>query len=335
MFSHITDPVKKAEAELDVLMKEVSDKAPALAAAGNPVTTASTAEGTPAAGAADTSVQTAQNPAGTPAEVKPAQSEDAAYWRNRCEVVLGKYNSEVPRLSAENAHLKRQLADMQASRAATPASVTAEGKDYRSPYVNDEIRGSRAYLKMSTEFGTDYAETHFEGAAISAKQAVQSEIQPLQDQAALSGKDRLHAAIAELSPNWMTTNDDPKFIAWAQSNSEPYSGMTFISLLNNAYQSGDAGRVAAIFNDYNQKSTSTPTTTTTPGLPSIEDLVSPVRRGSLAQTNADLHQGKIWTSAEVDNFYDAHARGRYDGKLKEAKEIEAEINKAYAEGRVR
>lgn len=335
MFTTITDPVKKAEAELDVLMAELKANAPAQVNAGNPADAAPAVAGTPAAGSADATTQATQNPGDTAAATQQSQPEDAAYWRNRCDVVLGKYNSEVPRLSAELANVKRQLSELQAVKATTPATAVADGDDYRSPHVNDEIRASRSYLKMAKEFGADYAETHFEGAALSAKQAARAEMQPMQDQMALSATDRLHADIARQSPNWMTTNDDPKFIAWAQSNKEPYSGMTVIDLLNNAYKSGDAGRVAAIFNDYNQKLTSTSTTTDTSGLPSADDLVAPNRRGSSAQTNADLHQGKIWTEVEIDKFYDDHSRGRYENRQKEAKEIEAEISRAYKEGRVR
>lgn len=64
---------------------------------------------------------------------------------------------------------------------------------------------------------------------------------------------RLHSDISKLAPNWMTTNDDPKFIAWAQSTREPKSGTTIIVLLNEAYKRGDADSVAAIFIDYNLK----------------------------------------------------------------------------------
>jgi TPR repeat protein len=64
---------------------------------------------------------------------------------------------------------------------------------------------------------------------------------------------RLHANISKLAPNWMTTNDDPKFIEWAKSTREYKSGTAIIVLLNEAYERGDAGSVAAIFNDYDLK----------------------------------------------------------------------------------
>jgi len=334
MLTTITDPVKKAEAELDVLMAGLKANAPAQVNEGNPADAAPSVSGTPAVTTEDAITQASQNPGNTPTVAQQSQPEDASYWRNRCDVVLGKYNSEVPRLSAELAHVKRQLTELQTVTSATSSTVTAEGDDYRSPYVNDEIRASRSYVKMAREFGTDYAETHFEGIALSAKQVARAEMQPMQDQMALSATDRLNAAITLLSPNWMTTNTDPQFITWAQNNKEPYSGQIVVELLNSAYASGDADRVATIFNDYNQKLTLTSNITDATALPSADDLVAPNRRGSSAQTNADLHQGKIWTGVEIDKFFDDHSRGRYENRRKEAKEIEAEISRAYKEGRV-
>ena len=330
----LKDPVKRAEAELDVLMAEMKANAPTLDAAGNPVTTAPEAAGIPSVGDIASNEQTAQTPAAASTENKQPQSEDAAYWRNRCEVVLGKYNSEVPRLSAELAHVKRQLSEQQAAKVVTPAESQVDGDDYRSPHVTDELRASRSYMKVAKEFGTDYAETHFEGAALTAKQIAKAEMQPVQEQVALNASDRLHDDISRLSPNWMTTNDDPTFIAWAKATREPYSGAAVIDLLNQAYSSGDANRVATIFNDYNQSSSSTHNNSVVTGRPSADDLVAPNRRGSAAQTTADTHQGRIWTEKEVDRFFDDHSRGRYENRKKEAKEIEAEIGRAYAEGRV-
>jgi hypothetical protein len=323
------DPVKKAEAELDELVAEMKAAASAPDVAGNPVTSAPEPAGTPAD---VTTQQAAPNP-----EVNSVDNhvENATYWRNRCEVVLGKYNAEIPRLNADNANLKRQVAELQAARPATMVVAETEGDDYRSPHLDDVIRSSRAYVKMAKEFGTDYAETHFEGAAIAAKQAARAEMQPMQDNIALSATERLHAAISAQSPHWMTTNDDPQFISWAKSTAEPYSGSVIIDLLNGAYSSGDANRVATIFNDYNQMLTSTTTSHVNTGRPNAESLVAPTKRGSSAQTIADSSLGKVWTEVEIDRFYGDHARGRYSNRLKEAKEIEAEISRAYSEGRVR
>ena len=63
---------------------------------------------------------------------------------------------------------------------------------------------------------------------------------------------RFHADISKLSPNWLSINNDPKFIEWAQSNKEPSSGSKWIDILNNAYKNGDADGVAKIVNYYNQ-----------------------------------------------------------------------------------
>lgn len=321
------DPVKRAQAELDEMLAEMDAGTPApTAGEGNPAGAAPAPEGTPAPAAPDADTQTpAPNPDQAPA---PQPTHDAAYWQSRFEVMQGKYNSEVPRLSAEIAALKRQLETLTAA----PAANDAKPGEYRSPHVSDAVRQTRAYRKMAEEFGNDYAENHFEGAAVTAREAAQAEVTPLREEAAVSARDRLHADIARLSPNWLRTNDDPAFIQWAQSSVERYSGMPFIQLLNDAYASGDAIRVATIFNDYEALNANRQPTDSTPNpQPSPDALLAPNNRGSASQS-VDNNKGKVWTEAEAERTLDDIVAGRIKGQA--AKELEAEITRAWNEGRM-
>ena len=188
MFSSITDPVKKAEAELDALLAEISpaDQAPQ-SSEDTDISTAPVGNGT----LDRQQSQPANTSAATDAELL-AMSADAEL-KARYASLQGKYSAEVPRLASELAHVKRQLAELQSMPAATQM---ADGDTYRSPYVTDEMRSSRSYQKMAKEFGDDYAENNFEASALTAKQAARSEMQPFQDQVAQSATDRLHAEIS-------------------------------------------------------------------------------------------------------------------------------------------
>lgn len=321
------DPVKRAQAELDEMLAEVNAANPApTAGEGNPAPAAPAPEGTPAPAATDVNTQTpAPNPDPTPA---PQPTHDAAYWQSRFEVMQGKYNSEVPRLSAEIANLKKQLE----TAAAAPPAETQENGEYRSPHVSDAVRQTRAYRKMAAEFGNDYAENHFEGAAVTAREAAQAEVTPLREEAAVNARDRLHADIDRLSPNWLKTNDDPAFIQWAQTTVERYSKLPLIQLLNDAYASGDAAGVATIFNDYAAQNTNRqPAENTQAPQPSPDALIAPSNRGSAAQT-VDSNKGKVWTESEAERTLDDIIAGRIKGA--QARELEAEITRAFGEGRV-
>lgn len=323
------DPVKRAQAELDEMLAEMDAANPApTAGEGNPADAAPAPEGTPAPAATDVNAQTpAPNPDPTPA---PQPTHDAAYWQSRFEVMQGKYNSEVPRLSAEIAALKRQMETL----AAAQQPATGENGEYRSPHVSDAVRQTRAYRKMVEEFGNDYAENHFEGAAVTAREAAQTEVTPLREEAAASARDRLHSDITRLAPNWLQTNDNPAFIQWAQSNVERYSGLPLIQLLNDAYTTGDAIRVATIFNDYEALNANRQPTDSNPNpQPSPDALLAPNNRGSASQT-VDNNKGKVWTEAEAMKVLDDIAAGRIRRGSSQANELQAEIDRAYAEGRV-
>jgi hypothetical protein len=315
------DPVKRAEAELDALIKEV--EAAASSETENTDKSAPGQDETPQAPA--TELKTV-----TPAPEQNSQHDELAKANQRYEILQGKYNAEVPRLSAQIADLKRQIAS-QAAKPAVSENIDPD-PEYKSPYVTDAMRESRSYRKMLKEFGQDYAETQFESAAVAGQAVAQAEIKPLAEQTAMNDRDRLHGAIDQLAPNWQTTNDNPAFVTWAQETVEPYSGLPLIDLLRDAYAAHNAARVAKIFNDYATISTAKPDTTTQPN---VDALISPTKRGSSSQANADQHQGKVWTEAEIERFFDDHARGRYDNRRKEAADLEMEINRAYKEGRVR
>lgn len=320
------DPVKRAQEELDALLAEQQTTAPALDANGNPAGSAPVDDGIPAAVAAEADTPAATNPAEQPQPAVEKPEHDAAYWQARFEIVQGKYNAEVPRLSAEVASLKRQL---DAALVQTQPELDANG-EYRSKHISDGVRATRAYKKMAEEFGTDYAENHFEASAVTAQEAARAEMQPVREEAAAGAKDRLHSDIDRLSPNWMQTNDDPQFIQWAQVNRERYSGLPLIDILNDAYSQGDAVRVATVFNDYHElKRNHQPTNQQTP--PDPNALIAPSNRGSASQT-VDNNKGKVWTESEAETTLDAIIAGRIKGA--QAKELEAEITKAYGEGRV-
>ena len=62
--------------------------------------------------------------------------------------------------------------------------------------------------------------------------------------------------------------------------------------------------------------------------------MSPGQARASAPIAPDTDGKKIWTVAEMDVFYKDVARGDYRGRRDEVERIEAEIDRALAEGRV-
>ena len=65
----------------------------------------------------------------------------------------------------------------------------------------------------------------------------------------------------------------------------------------------------------------------------MDKQVSPKAAASAAPTATD--NKPVITQAQIKAFYDDVARGLYRGRQQEAQQIEAKINAAIAEGRVR
>jgi hypothetical protein len=319
------DPVKKAErevAELEELIKQAQNLRPE----------EQQDTGAEADPAKLQETQEAANRAKTAQTLTPGSEEKYAALEQKHLTLQGKYNAEIPRYQGENAQLKsqveslkRQLQEVIQVRA---GEGNADGTAYVSPYVTSEDRSTRAYQSMLKDFGQDYAETHFEAAA----EKTHREMQPFREENAANGRNTFNAHIASLSPNWERLNNDQDFITWSQTTSEPYSGKTLNQLLNEAYHGGNAAGVAKVFNDYEAQASKT----LTPANPNPADerlaMVQPTKRGSATGNEIDANKGKVWTHADACQVLDDIAAGRVKGK--QATDLEAEITKAYTDGKV-
>lgn len=144
-------------------------------------------------------------------------------------------------------------------------------------------------------------------------------------------KQQFYSQLAQAMPDWQARNEDPGFLEWL-SQPDEFSGVQRQMILNHAADQNDVDRVVRIFQSYK----ATPGQAESPAptrQKELERQVSPSRaRGSGASPQADQRGKKVWSQAEIGNFYDGLARGRYSQE--DATKIESEINHAVAEGRV-
>jgi hypothetical protein len=130
----------------------------------------------------------------------------------------------------------------------------------------------------------------------------------------------------ELGGKWRTTNNDREFLAWL-SQADPFAGVPRQQLLTQAYNSGAASRVAAIFRAY-IASRIPQRERTSERLPHEGTGPRPTIR------TADLTRGKVWSKAEIHAFYRDCRKGIYDKREPERAAIEKEIFAAAKQGRV-
>lgn len=276
----------------------------------------------PAAAPPVTTVSDAPPPPPAPA------AEPAPDFQQKYAVLKGKYDKEIPELKAtvselveRNRQLEQMLAQL-AERSAPPVAPTT------SKLIKPE---------EEAEYGTEF----FDVVGRRAREILEAELAPLRSQVQQANahkgrvsdeerKQTIAEALTENVPGWEAINTSQQFLAWL-ADRDVFSGKVKRELLTEAFQNGDAARVVQFFKAFQEDPASAPAPAAR--TPSVDagTLVAPgtPRGGSPAEAPGG---GRMWTQAEVSQFYADARRGRIPAERKA--QIEKEIIRAAAEGRV-
>ena len=263
-----------------------------------------------------------------PAQQQPQQ--DLAYWQNRFNIMQGKYNAEVPALSAKVKELESALAEARKAPAPAAAPTAQQAIDTIKQLTDEQLN----------EFGPDtlaMVETLINrrvGQAAPAQpdpdiakkvERLEQAEQRRDDERQQDAEARFWASVQAGIPNLHAVNADTGFHQWL-SRFDPMSGINRQQALAAAQSAWDADRVIAIFTSYFNETGQAPTKKRE--IPA--DQVQPQQSRSTA---APAAEAKVWTGADITQFYNDKARGRYSAA--EADRIEADIFAATSSGRVR
>jgi hypothetical protein len=234
---------------------------------------------------------------------------------HRYKVLQGKYNSEVPRLSAENKDLKNRLQDleqqfetMKNAKPPEPLVKQEEIDEYGEGLIDVARRIAREEL----------------AAKQSEIDSLKSRIDSLSNVTTQKVETDFFASLTGMVPEWEQINQDPQFLTWLDEMDE-LAGETRQSLLSRAEKSRDAARTAKFFNAYKKTSSTWAAKATT----ALDQQVAPPTNKA-PQTPPTK---RVWTRAEVNTFYQRMRRG--DVSDADAIAIEADIHAAQIEGRIR
>jgi hypothetical protein len=281
--------------------------------------------------------------------VPPQINEDpnGETYKARWETLQGMFRSAQEReqqnlqrigmLESQLTQLTQQLAVKQEP-VQTPAAPAAKVQEVMS--------------KLSDEVGADLAgqmrelvQVLLEGQMTTVQETVKTVQKSVEDVAAENLRSRqegFEKALTAQVANWRNIMADPNFAGWLQTNSEPFSGMSYLDCFNKANDGWNLNGLVTIFKQYGQANglVETPQTTdvnTAPATPTPSDpresLVSPGRSGGGAPPDPNS-QGKVWKISEVNQFYKDVALGKYRGREKDSAAIDADITRANAEGRI-
>lgn len=269
-----------------------------------------------------------------PVAQPPADDPNSETWAARYKTLQGLYNKQVP-------DLQRQVTDL-----ATRHQQAMERLDKVS---EQQAKGSQAEaVKQAADprdvenFGSDLVEMVQRVVGASNKDLVQRlegvlsafDKRLAQVETGLTGASQKVATAAEESffarlekavPAWEAINHEAGFLTWL-AETDPISGVARQMMLTQAQESLNVSRVAAIFNAYTQTK---PATTTRPQS-RLEKQVSPSSAASAQPTSTEK---QVYSQKDAAATLNRIGRGMYSEA--EATRLEADINLAMAEGRIR
>ena len=271
--------------------------------------------------------------------VEPAPVVETTDWEHKYRVLDGKYKAEVPRLFAQVRELNEKLAQRD-----DQLSTLLQRQPQQVETVSRGVK-----QEDIDEYGEDLVGL-IERIAESKSSAEREELRKLKHAVStvnhdltVSARDKLFDALDNALPTWNDINTDPRFLGWL-AEADPYSGNTRGALLQAAFTANDSARVLAFFKGYlNENATIAPVVTipmetATPRAATfpLETLLTP---GGVAPNNAAMsaqrdNAGRMYTRAQIKQFYNDISKGRYKGRDAERDMIERDIIQATREGRI-
>lgn len=283
----------------------------------------------------------AAEPPVTPPAAPPAPADT---YEQRYLSLKGKYDAEVPALNAQVRQLTSQVSDLTAEIAKLNKPAAAPSDPAPAPAPQKLVTD-----KDVENFGPDLIDLIGRKAAeIAAEQTAslkgelataKAELAALKPQVEDVGKTASANAYAtflgELRKKVTDLDELQSNQSWLDycMAVDPILGVERQHTLNDALAKQDLSRVVA-FVDAWRKTQPAPEPPPAKDPAAEAELRAQITPGSSKTPPAPSPEPKTWTTSEVLKFYDDLRRGKYRNEPAEAKRIEAEIDKATAEGRV-
>lgn len=256
------------------------------------------------------------------------QEEDYLYWRNRFQVIQGKYNAEVPALRKQVAELERALSEAKTNQSqnieqSAPQQVASALGDLSQDEI-DEF-GPELIDLVKRIAGAQVSQSSEQVSSLNEKLSqTQDELKQIKDEQQDDQTSRFWASVQRLVPDFVSINSNPDFLAWLDG-ADPTTGIQRQSILNNHQERLNSQGIAAVFNAFKQTVTNTQ-------VRDPKELQQPSQSNGF-EPNSPSANARIWTGAEIDKFYKDCALNKY--KPEEKRAIELEIFEATNTGRVR
>lgn len=257
-----------------------------------------------------------------PAPPPPPPQPSDENWEHKYKTLQGVFNAKVPKLQDQLQQALDRIAQLEKAKPAEPP---------KKPEADPE--DVVAFGADMVEMVTRVAEKMFGHVARQLDERItqlETTLNTTGNVVKHTAEQSFWAVFEQMVPDWREVNANEGFLAWL-AEVDPISGVQRQELLDRALNGHDAQRLAAMFNVW--KKLQAPPPPAPPTKPSMQEQVAPKAGGSPPPPSAPPVQ--IITSRQIERFYNEMAQGKFRGREKEAAVIEAQINQALAEGRVR
>lgn len=252
-------------------------------------------------------------------------------WQQKYRTLQGIFAKQTGELQAQNkvyesqlAEFRQSLAEMKAKQDKPSEKAAADPKDvenFGADLVDMVQRyAERMFQSVADQFGGKAAELESRIAKLETTvTGVSAKTESTMEQ-------QFFAALDGLVPNWTRINGDGRWLQWL-AETDPVYGAPRQAALDHAQAALDVKRVSAIFQAFERQFPPTQAE-------SLANQVAPSTAASPMSVTAQPAR-PILSSKFVEKFYNDKARGRYDSNPAEAARIEAEIDNAARESRIR
>lgn len=261
-----------------------------------------------------------------PTPTEPAIAEET--WQSRYIALKGKYDAEVPRLHADLREFKAQLETLR-------KAVETKPVDTKKPAVAEKLV-TDADVQA---FGEDLIEVQRKVAREVAAEfrseldAMKAENEKLREQLNTTGSQVSEASFEQrlyrMVPDFQDVNADPRWINWL-NEVDPLLRAPRKTVAQEAFNHGDAEAVAHYVGMF--KASITPAEPVNDKAAELEKQIQPKRSAATAPVSP---QARIYTDAQIQKMFQKSVELGSRGQRDEAAKLEAEIDAAYREGRVK
>ena len=315
--------------QVEAQLKELEEIEKQLAAQQNPQATPEEPAPQPAEPAEPTQKT---EPVAPQPEVKPEKPVEPEVpeetWQQKYKTLKGMYDAEVPRLHADLRDLKGQVDNLRKAAETKPAEPAKTAKVEKLVTDADVQAFGEDLIEVQRKVAREVA-AEFRGEL----DAMKAENEKLREQLNTTGSQVSEASFEQrlyrLVPDFQKVNADERWIGWL-NEVDPLLRAPRKSVAQEAFNHGDAEAVAHYIGMF--KASIAPAEQPSDKAAELEKQIQPKRSASNAPVSP---QAKTYTDAQVQKMFQKSVELSSRGQRDEAMKLEAEIDAAYREGRVR